>query len=161
MILPGILGVKTKDADMVCFEEEIGCAVCEIATLPPSVPGLRLLQCLERRLSELGVGISTGFPVQQLCMEGDRCVGVELETPGRPRRLHADEVILACGRFSSLLQSTPMQFTGCRPSLGTNLFACGSLLGQGEPRHRHAISILTGYQAGLMASRQGVQYAER
>jgi glycerol-3-phosphate dehydrogenase subunit B len=160
LILPGILGVKSNDTDLVCFEEDIGCAVCELATLPPSVPGLRSLQRLERRLTQLGVYISTGFPVRKLCIEGQHCVGVELDTPGRPRRLRADIVVLACGRFSDLLEPAMAEFT----SFGShfdNVFGCGSLLGQFEPRHRNAISILTGHQAGLLASKQGVQYAGR
>ncbi len=160
VILPGILGVKSNDTDLVCFEEDIGCAVCELATLPPSVIGLRLLNRLERRLVQLGVDISTGFPVRKLCTEGTHCVAVELDTPGRSRELRADIVILACGRFSDLLEPTMAEFTGYGSHLD-NVFACGSLLGQLEPRHRNAISILTGHQAGMLASKQGVQYAGR
>ncbi len=157
VILPGVLGVKSSDADIVCFEEEIGCAVCELATLPPSVPGLRLLQRLERRLADLRVDISSGFAVQKLCLENGHCVGAELETPGRPRRLRADTVILACGRFAEFLEAS----VEANPEYPSNVFTCGSLLAQSEPRHRNAISILTGYQAGLLASQQGVQHAGR
>jgi glycerol-3-phosphate dehydrogenase subunit B len=157
VILPGVLGVKSSDADIVCFEEEIGRAVCELATLPPSVPGLRLLHRLERRLTELRVDISSGFAVQKLCVENDRCVAVELETPGRSRRIRADAVILACGRFAEFLEPTMV----ANHRYPANVFACGSLVAQSEPRHRNAISILTGHQAGLLASQQGVQYAGR
>ena len=157
VILPGVLGVKSTDADIVCFEEEVGCAVCELATLPPSVPGLRLLQRLERRLTESHVDVCSGFAVQKLCIENDHCVAVELETPGRSRRIHADAVILACGKFAQFLETSP----GVDHKYPANIFACGSLLAQSEPRHRNAISILTGYQAGLLASQQGVQYAGR
>jgi glycerol-3-phosphate dehydrogenase subunit B len=160
LIVPGILGVKSNDTDIVCFEEDLGCAVCEMATLPPSVPGLRLLQRLERRLAQLGVEISVGFPVSKLCTEGKRCFAVELDTPGRPRQLRADIVILACGRFSGLLEPAMAEFTGYGSHL-ENVFACGSLLGGFEARHRNAISILTGHQAGMLASKQGVQYAGR
>lgn len=160
LIIPGILGVKSNDTDIVCFEEDIGCAVCELATLPPSVPGLRLLQRLEHRLTQLGVEISIGFPVRKLCTEGQHCVAVELDTPGRPRQLRPDIVILACGRFSNLLAPGMAEFTAYGSHLD-NVFACGSLLGQFDPQHRNAISILTGNQAGMLASKQGVQYAGR
>lgn len=160
LILPGILGVKSNDTDIVCFEEDIGCAVCELTTLPPSVPGLRLLQRFERRLTQLGVDISVGFPVRKLRTEGQHCVAVELDTPGRPRQLHADIVVLACGRFSNLLEPAMAEFTGYGSHLD-NVYACGSLLGHFEPRHRNAVSILTGHQAGMLASKQGVQYAGR
>jgi glycerol-3-phosphate dehydrogenase subunit B len=157
LIIPAILGAKASDADIVCFEEDIGCAVCELTTLPPSVVGLRLLYRLERRLANMGVEISTGFPVVRPCTEGDRCVGVELDTPGRPRQLRADTIVLACGRFSQLGDGLPAGYD----SAFDNVFACGSFLGQVEPRHRNAISILSGYQAGMLASRQGVLYAGR
>jgi glycerol-3-phosphate dehydrogenase subunit B len=160
LILPGILGVKSDDADLVCFEEEVGCAICELATLPPAVPSLRLLNRLELHLAQMGVEIFTGFPVGKLRTEGEQCVAVELETPGRPRRLRADCVVLACGRFAPFLEPPPADFTGSTSSL-SNVFACGSLLGQFAPRQRNAISILTGYRAGMLASRQGVQYAGR
>jgi glycerol-3-phosphate dehydrogenase subunit B len=160
LIIPGILGTKSSDADLVCLEEEVGCRVCELATLPPSVPGMRLFRRLEARLAELRVDIYTGFAAQVLHVEGGRCVSVELETPGRPRHLKAEQFVLACGRFTSLLESIPVEFSGCGSSLG-NLFRCGSLADPVEPRHRNAISILTGYEAGMLASRQGVQYAGR
>ncbi len=54
LIIPAILGVKSSDADIVCFEEDIGCALCELATLPPSVIGLRLLQRLRASAGEHG-----------------------------------------------------------------------------------------------------------
>lgn len=157
LIIPAILGSKSSDADLVCFEEDIGCAVCELATFPPSVIGLRLLQRLERRLANMGVEVSTGFPATRPCTEGDRCVGIEFDTPGRPRQLRADTIVLACGRFSQLIDPP----TGDYNSAFDNVFACGSFLGQFEPRHRNAVSILSGYQAGMLASRQGVQYAGR
>jgi glycerol-3-phosphate dehydrogenase subunit B len=160
LIMPGILGVKSNDTDIVCFEEDIGCAVCEFATLPPSVPGLRLLQRLERRLMQLSVNLSIGFPVRKLCIEGQHCVGVELDTPGRPRQLRANTVVLACGRFSDLLEPAMAEFTGYGSHFD-NVFGCGCLLGHFEPRHRNAVSILTGHQAGMLASKQGVQYAGR
>ena len=160
VIIPGVLGVKSDDADLVFAEEELGCALCELATLPPSVPGLRLLQILERSLAALNVEISTGFAVRKLCIEGGRCAGVELDTPGRPRRLQADDYVLACGRFSQFVEAPPAEFTGCTSPF-ENVFACGSLLGPHQPQHRNGISILTGYHAGLLASRQGVQYAGR
>ena len=158
VILPGVLGTKSSDADMICFEEEAGCAICEVATLPPSVPGLRLLQRLERRLADLRVEVYSGFAVQKLCTENDHCVAVELETPGRPRRVRADAIILACGKFAQFLDAS----SGADHSYPANVFACGSLVARPEPRYRNAISILTGYQAGLQASQtQGVQYAGR
>ena len=174
LIIPGILGMKSGDADIRQFEEDIGCPVCELSTMPPSVPGLRLLRRFERRLIELGVEVCTGFSVQKLCLENGQCTGIILDTPGRPRRISADAVVLACGRFSRLLEDSgtedelparvteelqPMSWDG--QVIARNLYECGSVLGESEPRHGNAIAILSGYRAAMLASKQGVQYAGR
>jgi glycerol-3-phosphate dehydrogenase subunit B len=177
LILPGVLGVKSDDDEFFQLEEEIGCAICELPTVPPSVPGLRLLQRFENHLARIGVEMCTGFSVQNLCLDGDRCTGAYLDVPGKPRRIQADCVVLASGRFSRLLEAPESKLDSSlgglhvnqefRPVnrdgsiLATNLFECGSVLGSSEPRHRNAIAILTGYHAGMLASRTGVTYATR
>ena len=174
LIIPGILGMKSGDDDIRQFEQDIGCPVCELSTMPPSVPGLRLLRRFERRLSELGVEVCTGFSVQKLCLENDECTGIILDTPGRPRRISAEAVVLACGRFSGLFEGRdaedelrarvteelqPVSREG--KVIARNLYECGSVLGESEPRHGNAIAILSGYRAAMLASKQGVQYAGR
>src|SRR5271165_2074074 len=47
LIIPGVLGLDSNDDDIRHIEDSVGCAICELPTLPPSVPGLRLLRCLE------------------------------------------------------------------------------------------------------------------
>jgi len=177
LLLPGILGVKSSDHDFRELEETIGCAICELPTMPPSVPGLRLLHRLEDHLIGLGVELCTGFTVQRLCLDGDRCIGVELNTPGRPRTIRAGSVVLASGCFSNLLESCELGAPHSRETMqvdhefhplnskgevvANNLFACGSGLGSGEPRHGNAVAIITGYQAAMIASQTGVEYAAR
>lgn len=177
LILPGVLGVKSNDGDFSRLEAEVGCAICELPTVPPSVPGLRLLQRFESHLARIGVEVCTGFSVQKLCFDGGRCTGAYLDVPGKPRHIQADCVVLASGRFSNLLEP---QESRPNPSRGTvhvnqevrplnrdgsivasNLFACGSVLGSSEPRHGNAIAVLTGYHAAMIASRTGVTYAAR
>jgi len=132
---------------------------------------------LERRLAELGVDVCTGFSVQKLCMEGDRCTGAVLDTPGRPRTIYADAVILAAGRFSQLLDDdSPDMKTSRRASsfnrelqpvnndglvMATNVFECGSILRKFESRHGNAIAVVTGYHAAMQANERGVHYAGR
>jgi len=168
LIIPGMLGLKTGEADLGLYEEDIGCAICELATLPPSVTGLRLLHRLERAVTHMKVDLYTGFAVRRLCMEGGRCMGVELDTPGRPRVIAADAVILACGRFANLLEASPSGVNErLQPvdSSGTvvaeNVFKCGSMLTGFESRHGNAIAVLSGYGAALQASERGVSYAAR
>jgi glycerol-3-phosphate dehydrogenase subunit B len=176
LILPGILGVGSNDEDLSQFEEDIGCAICELPTVPPSVPGLRLLQRMQDHLVNNGVDVCAGFSVNRLCIEDELCTGILLDVPGRQRRVQADSVILAAGRFSHLLESQALQSTAPRANqvdqqlrpvnstgevIARNLFQCGSDPGKAEPRHGNAIAILTGYQAGMIASRTGVSHAAR
>jgi glycerol-3-phosphate dehydrogenase subunit B len=171
LIIPGILGMNSSDDDIGRLESYLGCPVCELPTMPPSVPGLRLLQALEHVLIESGVDICTGFAVQKLCMDGNRCTGVLLDTPGRPRLIRADSVVLACGKFSRLLQDCSGQRVLVNRQLqpadnqgaviAPNLFECGSILENVESRHGNAIAIVTGYRAGMLATEVGVLYAGR
>jgi glycerol-3-phosphate dehydrogenase subunit B len=177
LIIPGILGMKSSDDDIRQFEEDIGVPICELSTMPPSVPGLRLLRRLEGKLNNLGVELCTGFSAKELCLENDECTGVVLETPGRPRVVRADAIVLACGRFSGLLENHKLELDVLPPTarinqdlqpltsegkvVAHNIFRCGSVWGDSEPRHGNAVAVLTGYRAGMLASRQGVQYAGR
>lgn len=177
VILPGLLGVKSDDRDFSQLEEGIGCAICELPTVPPSVPGLRLLQRFENYLALIGVELCTGFSVQKLCLDGDHCTGAFLDVPGKPRSIKADCVVLASGRFSHLLEPQNSKFDSSRETthvnqelrpvnrdgsiLATNVIECGSVLGSSEPRHGNAIAVLTGYHAAMIASRTGVTYAAR
>ncbi len=167
LIIPSILGLEYGDDDIRRFEDEVGGAICELPTLPPCVPGLRILRRLESRLATMGAEICTGFSVQKLCIEGDCCTGAVLETPGKPRTIRADFVILASGKFSHLLQdrsqkredslpkSTVSQdlqpFTAEAAVLAKNVFPCGSFLGNFDSRYGNAIAIVSGYQAGMLA----------
>jgi anaerobic glycerol-3-phosphate dehydrogenase len=45
--------------------------------------------------------------------------------------------------------------------IANNLFACGSVLGNCKPRHGNALAVLTGYRAGMIASKKEVVYAAR
>jgi len=171
LILPGVFGLESCDQDIRRVEDHIGCAICELPTLPPSVPGLRLLRRLEAHLAAMGAEICTGFPVQKLSLDGNRCTGAVLETPGKPRTVRADRVILASGQFSRLLEAWPAQDHAARVNaelqpvngdgvlLASNLFACGSVLAKVAPRYGNAIAIVSGYEAGVWACQQGVHHA--
>ncbi len=175
VIIPGVLGLNSGDDELRRFEEAVGCAICELPTLPPSVPGLRLLRRLESHLATMGAEICTGFSVQRLCTNGDRCTGAVLDIPGRPRTLCAGAVILASGKFSQLLEDRegkqasgftvrvneelqPVNSEGVL--LANNIFECGSVVGKFESRHGNAIAIVSGYEAGMLACQRGVHYAK-
>jgi glycerol-3-phosphate dehydrogenase subunit B len=169
IIMPGILGLKSGQKEIESLERELGCMICELPTLPPSIPGMRLFNRLELRLRKIGVELFTGFPIQQLLMEGGRCNGVLLETPARPLKLIADTLILATGPFSGKLLGTPSfsvnsdlhPVDSAGKVIANNLFAAGAILRNSSARGGNAMAILTGYVGGMLAAGAGVQYAQR
>lgn len=184
LIVPGVLGLQCGRTEFAQLECELGAQLCELPTLPPSVPGLRLYHHWEARLQRLGVEMYTGFPIARLECDSGRCVAVWLETPARPLRLEAATVILATGPFSWLLlgnevvgynrQMQPVDAQGA--PLVDNVYVAGTMLrGAGDVRGLqggNALAILTGYVSGAYAAGEarfwplpeslgaaGVQYA--
>src|SRR5690606_25883391 len=94
--LPAVLGFKPETRQRIA--DALGCALLEIPTLPPSVPGLRLFHGLRRALLERGARITMGPPVMALARDGARVTGVNIKTSsGRARTIYGDAVILATG----------------------------------------------------------------
>jgi glycerol-3-phosphate dehydrogenase subunit B len=167
IILPGILGQRSRFREISDFEQSVGCHLCEVPTLPPSVPGLRLFHALESHLRKIGVEFFSGFPVKKIEIENRRCQAVLVDVPARPLRLRADSVILASGQFSAhLLGSVFFGVDGqLRPitSAGTviadNLYAAGALLRSTGGHGGNERAILTGYRAGMSSAERGGRHA--
>jgi len=167
VILPGILGLKSRNSEIERLENQLDCMICELPTLPPSIPGMRLFNRLEAHLRRVGVEFFTGFPIQQLQIENGHCQGVLLDTPARPLELTSETLILATGPFSGKLLGAT--FAGVNQDLqpihakgsviADNLFAVGAILRNCSARNLNATAILTGYVGGMLAARVGVQYA--
>jgi glycerol-3-phosphate dehydrogenase subunit B len=168
IILPGILGLKSGEQEISALETELGCLLCELPTLPPSIPGMRLFNRLEAHLRHSGVEFFTGFPIQKLKLENSRCTGVLLDTPARPLQLSSETVVLATGPFSGrLLGSSFAINSDLRPVdqsgalIANNLYAAGAILrSSSTARGGNAMAILTGYAVGMLAAGAGVQYAQ-
>lgn len=169
IILPGILGLKSGQSEIEWLEKELNCMLCELPTLPPSIPGMRLFNRLEARLRKIGVELFTGFPIQQLQIEHGHCKGVLLKTPARPLTLSSETLMLATGPFSGKLLGKslfevnhdlrPLDSSGA--VIADNLFAAGAILRNSGARGGNAMAILTGYVGGMLAAGAGVQYAQR
>lgn len=167
IILPGILGLRTGLREISEFERALDCPLCELPTLPPSVPGLRLFNALQTYLRRSGVEFFSGYPVQKLEIEAGHCRGVLVDVPARPLRLSSETVILASGQFSaSLLEGTFFGVDGrLRPItqsgavIADNLHVAGALLRGTGGQGGNERAILTGYRAGLSALEQGGRHA--
>jgi len=168
IIVPGIFGLKSGQDEIEKLEKELGCLLCELPTLPPSIPGMRLFNRLEMQLRRTGVEFFTGFPIQKLQIENTRCTGVLLDTPARPLQLSSETLILATGPFSGKLLDTtsfgvnsdlhPVDSSGAL--IADNLYAAGAILRSSSARGGNAMAILTGYAVGMLAAGAGVQYAQ-
>jgi anaerobic glycerol-3-phosphate dehydrogenase len=166
ILVPGILGLDSSAEQIAQFERELGCTICEIPTLPPSIPGLRIFHRLESYLHKIGVELFRGFPVEKLEIQGEASIGLRIASPGHPLNLRCDSVVLATGRHSANLlggryaghdqQMRPLASTGS--VMAPNLFVAGSLLDSGDGDVLH---ILTGYRAGKLAASTKGSYAAR
>jgi glycerol-3-phosphate dehydrogenase subunit B len=170
LLIPSVLGLRTSTAELRGIIHQVGCPICEIATLPPSILGLRLFNRLDNYLASIGVELLTGFAVKKLLLSNGTCEGVELDAPARARQVAAHAVIVATGRFSHLLEDhltqLPVNETlqvcddGGRV-LADNLFACGGALQTSKVFTQDAVALLTAVRAGKLASTLGAHHAER
>lgn len=98
--LPAVLGLYKSDAVVEELKERIGVPVFEIPTLPPSVPGLRLQEALERKAP--GKGSSYFFRQRVGKVESEKDGGFKIQTGqenGTVQTVLSRGVILASGRF--------------------------------------------------------------
>jgi glycerol-3-phosphate dehydrogenase subunit B len=98
--LPAVLGLEGAAEAADDLVRGLGVPVVELATLPPSVPGLRLELALSAALRRAGAVLQVGPRVRLLVSER-RATEIELEAPGRPLRIPAGSVVLASGGLAS------------------------------------------------------------
>jgi glycerol-3-phosphate dehydrogenase subunit B len=98
--LPAVLGLSGTGEVVADLAEGLGVPVVELATVPPSVPGLRLELALTAALRRAGAVLQVG-PRVRLVTSGRRVDSIELEAPGRPLRVPAGTVVLASGGLAS------------------------------------------------------------
>ena len=164
IFVPCILGLHLAAQQLAQFESELGCALCELPTLPPSVSGLRLFHRLWSHLHEIGVELFQGFPVLNLRVQDGSCAELQIATPGHPTILRGECVVLAAGRHSAGLlgwactgQDAQMHPVNSNdPVMAQNLFVAESGQGNGT-----ASEILSGYRAGNLAAATRGHYAAR
>jgi glycerol-3-phosphate dehydrogenase subunit B len=169
ILVPGMLGMNSSAEQIAEFQRELGCPVCEIPTLPPSIPGLRIFHRLESYLHKLGVELYRGFPVEKVEIHDGLCTGLQVASPGHPLHLRCESVVLATGRRSASplcgafagcdQQMRPLNSTG--PVMARNLFIAGSLPHFDGESHGNVLHILTGYRSGNLAASTRGNHAAR
>ena len=95
--VPAVLGLDAHAEVHAAAERALGHRVFEMASLPPSVPGLRLYDALRRRILAGGGRIQIGFDVVEVERHGDRLIAIHTEAASRTLRIGGDAFVLATG----------------------------------------------------------------
>jgi glycerol-3-phosphate dehydrogenase subunit B len=169
ILVPGILGLDSSSEQIAQFECELGSSICEIPTLPPCIPGLRIFHRLESYLHKIGVELFRGFPVEKLEIHGGSSIGLCIANPGHPLNLRCDSVVLATGRHSAGLlggayaghDQQMRSLTSTGSVMSPKLFVAGVLLDRSASDDGDVRHILTGYRAGKFAASTKGTYAAR
>jgi glycerol-3-phosphate dehydrogenase subunit B len=99
--LPATLGLNDPHAVLTDLEARLGRRVFEVATLPPSVPGMRLYEILRQALLAAGGRLVLGAGVVAHQRDGERVASVQTATAGSNTTYEARAFVLAAGGFHS------------------------------------------------------------
>ena len=97
--LPAILGLTEADRVVADLENQLGAAVFEIPTGPPSVPGLRLLGAFSRQLPLRGVRQFLAHNIMAVKPQPTGSFLLEVRSGVADQMIRSQGIILATGRF--------------------------------------------------------------
>jgi glycerol-3-phosphate dehydrogenase subunit B len=98
---PAALGLRDPRGVWSDLEQRLERRVFEIPTLPPSVPGMRLYECLRAALRAAGGRLIVGSEASGAEREGERVATVTAHASGHDVRYRVRHVVLATGGFAS------------------------------------------------------------
>ena len=98
---PAVLGLRHAAEVWRDLEQRLERPVFEVATLPPSLPGMRLYKAMTEALRKAGGRILIGPTVVAAETSNGRVEGVAVEQAARPTTLRARSFVLASGGFAS------------------------------------------------------------
>jgi len=99
--LPAVLGLRSGDASWQELEQRLQRTVFEVATLPPSVPGMRLFEALSGALRAGGARIVLGVNAVGARANGGRIEAVDVANATGTVSYPVSSVVLASGGFAS------------------------------------------------------------
>ncbi|WP_429233527.1 glycerol-3-phosphate dehydrogenase subunit GlpB [Aeromonas salmonicida] len=100
VVLPACLSLGLVGPRLAELEKHTGCTIKEVATMPPSLIGMRMQEALKRRFQALGGTFLTSERVLGARYEGDKVLGVHSQN-GDDQLFEADHFVLASGSFFS------------------------------------------------------------
>ena len=95
--LPAVLGIDRHGEAFADAEAALDARAFEVASLPPSVPGMRLFDLLRRRILAAGGRVQIGFDVTEVERDGREVRAIHTEAASRTLRLVAGAFVLATG----------------------------------------------------------------
>ena len=95
--LPAVIGLERHSEAWHDLQDRLGVPVFELATLPPSVPGMRLFNAFKQALARVSIPLLLDMTVARGVVEGNRAGGVVVPNPSREAIYRAGTVILATG----------------------------------------------------------------
>jgi glycerol-3-phosphate dehydrogenase subunit B len=98
---PAVLGLRDAGTVWRELETRLGRPVFEVATLPPSVQGIRVFETLTGALRRQGGRVVLGTTAVAGESDGGRLAGLVAQTAGRPLTYRAHSFVLASGGFAS------------------------------------------------------------
>jgi glycerol-3-phosphate dehydrogenase subunit B len=99
--VPAVLGLEHSHEVWSDLEQMVGRPVCEISTLPPSQPGLRLFGVLTKALRRSGGRLQIGTTVVGAKTGGGRVESVLVAQASRQAQLEAGQFVLATGGIAT------------------------------------------------------------
>lgn len=99
--LPAVLGLRRSGEIWQELRSRLQLSVFEVATLPPSVPGMRLFETLAAALREAGARLVIGAAVVGARAHDGRIETVDVAGGARVTRVPTGSVVLASGGFAS------------------------------------------------------------
>jgi glycerol-3-phosphate dehydrogenase subunit B len=100
LVLPACLSLGLVGPRLAELEQRTGCTIREVATMPPSLIGMRMQEALKRRFQRLGGTFLTSERVLGARYEGDKVIGVHSQN-GDDQLFEAAHFVLASGSFFS------------------------------------------------------------
>jgi glycerol-3-phosphate dehydrogenase subunit B len=98
---PSVLGVRNAGEVWCDLEARLERPVFEVATLPPSVTGIRLFEAMTEALRQAGGRIVIGSPVVGAETGNGRVEGVVAQAAARPMSYRARSFVLATGGIAT------------------------------------------------------------
>lgn len=100
IVLPACLSLGLLGPRLSELERRTGCTIKEVATMPPSLIGMRMQEALKRRFMALGGTFLTSERVLGARYDGDKVIGVHSQH-GEDQLFEANHFVLASGSFFS------------------------------------------------------------